>query len=340
MHTHVLWMTPKHVGNVIDSSGSGWTEEKLINPSLDYYIKRLLRHSVPLQIDDPLLKNSLYSTKLGKNVPLACGELIELIELLELAQLPLEIFVFSSNTALELDALSLCRPNIDDTVSVSSSPLPSDLYSPGSVGKATDRQKMEDCYGTLLKLLTVERNSSDLVISITRSHPDQSMHWLLVQITAALGRQRLGGTLVLGLQNTLWSSTRDVLFFLSTIYGRLEITKPLLSNQLSGDKYVICKDFLVADVRTLVFILGGWIKRGVNDVRSLLNIKPPRRFTDSLVEINASLGQRQLESIRGVYLESTAAEGVRSPPTGLMRVGKCEQWCQYRGLRLVKDTIV
>ena len=343
MHTHILCSTPKHIGNVIGSSGSKATNQLFINPSLQHYIKILFRHARQIQssrtvdaIADPLSKTTLFANKTGKRLSLAGGELIELIELLDLEQRPLEISVFSSLTQFENDVIRTCRPFINDKIFNTTLPPQIALYEP----PYPDKQKGASCFQSILKLLSSQRNSADLVISMAKCQLENSVHWLLIQVAAALSCQRVGGTLIMGLQNSLLTATHDVLYFLSTLYGKIEITKSQFSDQLSGDKLMICRNFLVQDVRTLIFILGGWIKNGVDNSRSLLNVRPPRRFTDTLIEINASLGQKQLESIRAAIASVEASARQRAQQGDNVRISKCEQWCLPRGLRLCKNSPV
>jgi 23S rRNA U2552 (ribose-2'-O)-methylase RlmE/FtsJ len=66
---------------------------------------------------------------------------------------------------------------------------------------------------------------------------------LFGQIAYALVMQKKGGNFVLKLFDCFMQHTIDLLYILSSFYGKVYINKPNTSRYANSEKYIVCKDF-------------------------------------------------------------------------------------------------
>lgn len=67
---------------------------------------------------------------------------------------------------------------------------------------------------------------------------------IIVKIFYALLMQKIGGTLIFKLPDLSMNIYKELLYFISSLYDKVIIVKPELSNNLSMEKYIICKNYL------------------------------------------------------------------------------------------------
>jgi hypothetical protein len=101
----------------------------------------------------------------------------------------------------------------------------------------------------------------------------------------------------------------DILYILCSFYEKVYIIKPNTSNITTFDKYIVCKNFILDDVKKetykkYYFELARFIsvysqKNNNNNINilSLLNYDLPSYFINKIDDINIIIGQQQLESI-------------------------------------------
>lgn len=67
---------------------------------------------------------------------------------------------------------------------------------------------------------------------------------IMVKIFYALLMQKMGGTLIFKLPDLSMNIYKELLYFISSLYDKVIIVKPELSNSLNMEKYIICKNYL------------------------------------------------------------------------------------------------
>ena len=96
----------------------------------------------------------------------------------------------------------------------------------------------------------------------------------------------------------------DILYILSNYYDNVSIIKPFTSRYANSERYVVCRGFRVNNTESIVqrcsTILSEYSAE--NNIKRILSIKIPIAFKSTISEINAILGQQQLE-----YIQTTLA---------------------------------
>jgi len=101
----------------------------------------------------------------------------------------------------------------------------------------------------------------------------------------------------------------DVLYILSSVYEKVYVIKPNTSNITTFDKYIVCKNFILDDIKKetykkyyfeLAHFISVYSQKNNNNninILSLLANELPYYFINKIDDINIIIGQQQLESI-------------------------------------------
>lgn len=113
----------------------------------------------------------------------------------------------------------------------------------------------------------------------------------------AFACQKKGGDFILKLSDIYTQPTIDILYILSSLYEKVHIYKPYISNPLSSEKYVICINFRLNDTKDLVDKMCLVLKDFMNTMYPdrFLQCDIPYSYICGLQDINAIIGQTQLE---------------------------------------------
>ena len=68
---------------------------------------------------------------------------------------------------------------------------------------------------------------------------------LILSLLAIFNEQKEHGTVILKISNINHKPILDILYILTTLYDNVSIMKPITSNILTNEKYVICRNFIV-----------------------------------------------------------------------------------------------
>ena len=129
-----------------------------------------------------------------------------------------------------------------------------------------------------------------------------------------LNCQNSGGTSIIKINNLFCKQIVDVLYFLSSIYEKIYIIKPNVSNILNDDKYIVCKGFILNNnsdknyetIRcNLITHFNDYVKnKNFNEktiVSSFIDYDVPCYFINKIDDINVILGQQKLETYDQVF---------------------------------------
>lgn len=189
-----------------------------------------------------------------------------------------------------------------------------------------------------LKLCFLQHgHSCDLVtgdggfdFAIDYTHQEQlSLKLVFAQCAYAISCQKKGGNFFFKVFDTYTQSSIDILYFLSCVYEKVYIYKPHTSRSANSEKYVICKNYQVSDSKNLVRSMFN-ILNSFKDEQypyRFLNIDIPYSFTCAIQEINAIIGQGQLECIATTLslMDTSANEQLENIKK--IHIGKCINWC-------------
>lgn len=180
-------------------------------------------------------------------------------------------------------------------------------------------------------------NSCDLVtgdggfdFSLNYEHQEViCLKLIFAQCAYAMACQKKGGNFIIKMFDMFTHASLDLLYILSNVYEHVYIFKPHTSRQANSEKYVICKNFYLDDSKDLVMKMYNIIKSFEENKypERFLSIDIPYNYFCALQEINAILGQSQLECIYST-LNLVNYDNERIENLKKIHICKCIHWCQ------------
>uniref|UniRef100_A0A6C0AZ75 Ribosomal RNA methyltransferase FtsJ domain-containing protein n=1 Tax=viral metagenome TaxID=1070528 RepID=A0A6C0AZ75_9ZZZZ len=152
---------------------------------------------------------------------------------------------------------------------------------------------------------------------------------IFCQMCFAFAVQKKGGTFILKIFDIFTQATVDLLYILSLLYEQLIIIKPNTSRWANSEKYVVCKKFKLEETYQLIENLSNLFPLVNSDsiIERFLNIDIPSLYINKLQDINAIIGQQQLENILSTLylLDNNKQEKLETIKKN--NIQKCIQWC-------------
>jgi 23S rRNA U2552 (ribose-2'-O)-methylase RlmE/FtsJ len=149
------------------------------------------------------------------------------------------------------------------------------------------------------------------------------------QICFAIAMQKKGGVFILKMFDIFHEASIDILYILSCFYKIISIIKPNTSRFANSEKYIICKDFKYDNSYDSINYLSKLypILNSNNNIKRFLNIKIPYIYLNKLQDINAIIGQQQLENINSTLylLNNNKQDKLNSIKKA--NIQKCILWC-------------
>ena len=189
----------------------------------------------------------------------------------------------------------------------------------------------------LLHCYNLYKNSCDLItgdggFDFTIDFNKQeflSLKLLYAQMAYAIACQKKGGTFILKFFDSFTNASLDIIFLLSSVYEEIYFYKPQTSRSANSEKYLICKNFLLADTEKLVYKMYSVISAfsEINIPYRFLNISLPYKFICGIQEINAILGQSQLEAITSTLYLINNKNNDRIEYLKKNNITKSINWC-------------
>lgn len=126
----------------------------------------------------------------------------------------------------------------------------------------------------------------------------QSVNLIFCQIVYAIAMQKKGGMFVLKIFDIFTQITIELLYILSSLYKKCYIVKPHASRSANSEKYIVCKNFKIDNTYDLIKKFSKFFTY-LDDkpICKILNIQIPYLYINKIEDINAILGQQQLENI-------------------------------------------
>lgn len=186
-----------------------------------------------------------------------------------------------------------------------------------------------------------------------------AMNLIAAEVFYAISMQNVGGTFVLKIFDMFTRVTIDLLHLLCMTYDDVIIFKPNTSRVANSEKYVVCKRFNMNDVKERTELMGkirtffsrvgssqlhkqqqhsqqqknsnvtGILKSGTHNTHLLSRIE----------EINAILGQQQIENIINTVSLVQFKTNDRLENYKKMHVQKCVAWCDRYDVPCNKNLI-
>lgn len=152
---------------------------------------------------------------------------------------------------------------------------------------------------------------------------------IFCQMCFAIAMQKKNGNFILKIFDIFTNATIDILYILSQLYKKIYIVKPNTSRYANSERYVICKYFKNDNVLPILTKLANiypFINANIS-IKRFLQIDIPYIFINKLEDINAIIGQQQLENILTTFylIENSKEEKIDTIKKN--NIQKCIQWC-------------
>ena len=222
-------------------------------------------------------------------------------------------------------------------------------------GDLTDKANLLFClekYHNSMDFITGD-GGFDFSINFNKQE-EISQNLIFCQICFAIAMQKTGGTFVLKIFDVFMQSTLDLLYILSICYERVFIIKPNTSRIANSEKYIVCRNFLLKNSRDLVLKLSqiydiinkniidkNIIDKNIIDKNIIVNTKRQDRFVNrfldidipsyyvnKLEEINAIIGQQQIENMNTTFslIKNNKSDKIEQYKNN--NINKSIFWCQ------------
>ena len=119
------------------------------------------------------------------------------------------------------------------------------------------------------------------------------------------------------------------MYILSSLYEKLYIVKPHTSRIANSEKYIVCKNFKINNTYNLINCLSKFFPIINSDcyIERFLKIDIPYIYINKLEDINAVIGQQQLENILTTLylLDNNKIDKLDTIKKN--NIHKCIHWC-------------
>ena len=155
-----------------------------------------------------------------------------------------------------------------------------------------------------------------------------SVNLIFAQIVYAIAMQKKGGKFIIKIFDIFTQITIDLLYILSSLYEKCYIVKPHTSRSANAEKYVVCNNFKLDNTYELIKKFSQFFSNLQEDnISTILNIRLPYLYINKIEDINAILGQQQLENILSTLhiLDNNKPDRLDSIKKN--NILKCIQYC-------------
>lgn len=152
---------------------------------------------------------------------------------------------------------------------------------------------------------------------------------IFCQVCFAIAMQSLDGNFILKIFDIFTEITLDIIYLLTLLYKKVYIVKPNSSRYANSERYIVCKKFKLENSTKLVERMSElYPTLNSNDsIKRFLNIKIPYILINKIEDINAIIGQQQLECILSTFYLIDNPKQDKLEQIKKNNIQKCIQWC-------------
>ena len=152
-------------------------------------------------------------------------------------------------------------------------------------------------YGNSMNMITAD-GGFDFSIDFNMQEA-MSSKLILAEAIYAITLQKRGGHFILKIFDNFTRFTCELIYFLSMFYEKVYIVKPNTSRYANSERYIVCKNFKYHDTSSLTTTFRDILRNiSENDyINHIFRFDLPYIFTTRIEEINAIIGQQQIECI-------------------------------------------
>jgi len=177
--------------------------------------------------------------------------------------------------------------------------------------------------------------NSKLDFIFYETNPTNYFISLLQAIIIILRNQKHNGISVIKIDGVFYKPVVDILYFLSSLYNKVYISKPSTNNITTFERYIVCKSFIhnenaISYLKLNYLKLIIFIKRLEDKyIYSVLDFEIPYYFKNKIDDLNIIIGQQQLEAldqIITIYKNKNKDDRIESIKKN--NIQKSVSWCE------------
>ena len=185
--------------------------------------------------------------------------------------------------------------------------------------------------------LNVNNNNINLFVfeipQIDYSNNVLYIKYLIVVLLIIVKCQAFQGTSIIKIDYLFYKPIIDILYILTSLYDKINIIKPNTSNVNNGERYIVCKKFIIDEqknryiennLKNLLYELDN----NTTNVHSLIDNNIPCYLINKIEETNITIGEQQLQSYNQ-FINLYNHKNITDKLETLKRTNiiKCVQWC-------------
>lgn len=180
-----------------------------------------------------------------------------------------------------------------------------------------------------------ELNNSKFDFIFYETESDDYFVSLIKAVIVILRHQMHNGISIIKIGGIFHKPVVDILYFLSSLYDKVYISKPNTNNITSFERYIVCKSF-IHNEHSLSYLKLNYLKLFVfikrledKHIYSVLDFEVPYYFRNKIDDLNIIIGQQQLESldqIITIYKNKHKDDKIESIKKN--NIQKSVSWCE------------
>jgi len=190
-----------------------------------------------------------------------------------------------------------------------------------------------DLHGGQMELVTGD-GGFDFSVNFNEQE-QQATKLVFAQMIYGIMMQKKHGSFVLKIFDMFNRTTLEMVYILCSLYKKVMIYKPYTSRYANSERYIVCIGFLrdsCEDLRGLFRVRLHEMIETSEPLQSLLDKDMSLVFVSKVEEINAILGQYQIENIKNTMnlIDKHTPEKLESIKKN--NIQKCVSWCSKQNI--------
>ena len=198
-------------------------------------------------------------------------------------------------------------------------------------GNLLNVDNLKYCYSNYANKMDIITGDGGFDFSIDFNKQESlATNLIFSQICFAIVMQKKGGTFIIKIFDVFTKSSVDLIYILNCLYDKTYITKPHTSRYANSERYIVCRGFKLIDSTSFFERFATIYKENPFEkpITNFLNIKYSYYFINKLEEINAILGQYQIENINStINLIVNKQNTDKLEMIKKTNIQKCITWC-------------
>jgi len=145
--------------------------------------------------------------------------------------------------------------------------------------------------------------------------------------------QSQNGVSIIKVDNIYYKPTLDIIYILTSMYEKIYIIKPNISNILSNEKYIVCKNYIYNETKNIIYknylVELNSILLSEKIIKSILDFDLPFYFLNKIEDSNIIIGNQQIEYLNHLlYLYKSKNTFEKQELLKKNNIQKCIMWCE------------